>query len=148
MHDAQRFSELIKAAPVRTVISQFQGLFGVELIVTPRSELEQALEDCTTEVFDSEAGKLVKRHDGKKFTAWVAGRVAGLHGLSIRKGLTLCGRALPESLKARADEPLACETETVVALCDHVVGFQNWVLAELSTIAVAAARRDEDSQEN
>lgn len=144
----QTFSELIKAAPIRTAMASFNGLFQCELVVTSRDELEAANEAARTETLNRKSGQYEKRLDEVRFRAWLATRVAGFSGLTLKKALTLCGRAVPEEMAARGGEALACKPDTVETLLNMVVGFQVWLISELGTIAAIAARADEDSLEN
>lgn len=148
MSQTKKFNDLLKEAPIRTTSASFQGLFDLELIVTSRAEMEQASMAATTETLDRATGKYEKRVDDAKLRAYLATRVAGFRGLSLKKAMTLCGRDLPAELQERAKDPLSCEPETVDTLLDLVVGLQVWLLGQMRTIAIDAARRDEASQEN
>lgn len=146
--EAQSFAALLKSAPIRTTISSFQGLFDLELIVTSRDEMETATNAARTEVLNTQTGLYDKKLDDDKLRAYLATRVAGFRGLSLKKAMTLCGHDLPDELKTRANEPLTRDQETVDTLLNKVVGLQPWLLGEMRTIAITAARRDEASQEN
>ena len=145
---ALNFNDLLKASPIRTAFSTFRGLFGLELIVTSRDELEAANLAAQTQVLNRDSGAFEKQFDDEKFRAWLATRVASFKDLTIKQALTLCGRALPADLTPRANDPLTCEPETVSTLLNKVVGLQQWLINELGTIAIEAARQDRASQEN
>lgn len=148
MSPAQSFVALLKSAPIRTTISSFQGLFDLELVITSRDEMENATLAARTEILNPQSGLYDKKLDEDKFRGYLATRVAGFRGLTLRKAMTLCGHDLPDELKDRANEPLPRDQETVDTLLNKVTGLQAWLLGELRTIAITAARRDEASQEN
>lgn len=148
MPQAQSFTALLKTAPIRTAVVSFQGLFDVELIVTSRDEMDAATAAARTEVLNTQTGNYDKKLDEDKFRSWLATRIAGFKNLTLKKAMTLCGHDLPQELTARAKEPLTRDQETVETLLDKVTGFQPWLLNELRTIAITAARRDEQALEN
>ena len=142
------FSELVKTAPLRTAEVDFKGLFKAELYITPNDEIVNAIAGAKTEKLNTTTNQYETEVDSGKLSDFLASRVAGFKGLTLRKALTLCGRSLTEDLLDKADDPLPYEKETVETLMTLVVGFQSWTLDQLKVLGVEEAKREAAAQGN
>lgn len=136
------FNELVKKAPLRTARADFRDLFGLEIIVTPNNEIAAAISNATKSALNTTTGQYESEIDQDKLRAYLVTRVAGFHGLTLRKAMTLCGRALPDDMADKDKDQLPCEPETVATLLQLVVGLQIWLFGQLRTLGAEAARRE------
>lgn len=142
------FNEILKTAPLRTARADFRGLFALEVVITPNNEIAAAIKGSTKEVLDTATGQYMSELDQDRLRDFLATRVVGLPGLTLRTAMTLCGRSLPAEMAAKGDEPLGCDRDTAATLLQMVVGLQTWLLGQLKTLGAEAARLEKAGQEN
>lgn len=139
------FAKLVQDAPEKTVTVSYRELFDTEILITSNKEIRDALAAADEKPTQPKDGEKSRQDVLDEF---LASKVKGLKGLTLKKAMTLCGRELPKEAKAKAKEPLTAERETVLTLINLVVGYSHWLMNQVRESGQIAARREEELTKN
>ncbi len=124
--------------------------FHVTLTVCSKPELEQMLKACTTKQYERlPDGKREFRDtiNPSKLRQHMAAHVSAWEGLTFGLLADLANLQTPNGAKQDwATKPVDCDQENVIVAMETVLGFEDWLLTKLTSLADVLGREEARSK--